>query len=44
MIFSSDQEFTLHPKPGTVLTVDLKATQLVLPLVGGATALLKAIE
>ena len=44
MIFSSDQEFTLHPKPGTVLTVDLKATQLVLPVVGGATALLKAIE
>ncbi len=44
MIFSSDQEFTLHPKPGTVLTIDLRATQLVLPIVGGADALQKAIE
>ncbi|MDA0898601.1 MAG: Xaa-Pro dipeptidyl-peptidase [Bacteroidetes bacterium] len=44
MIFSSDQEFTLHPKPGTVLTIDLKATQLVLPVVGGADTLQKAIE
>ena len=44
MIFSSDQEFTLHPKPGTVLTIDLRASQLVLPIVGGADALLKAIE
>ncbi|MFD1163024.1 Xaa-Pro dipeptidyl-peptidase [Hwangdonia seohaensis] len=36
MIFSSDKEFTLHPKPGTELTVDLDGTYLVLPVVGGA--------
>tara|TARA_R110002049_G_scaffold12629_6_gene56349 strand:- start:738 stop:2558 length:1821 start_codon:yes stop_codon:yes gene_type:complete len=35
MIFSSDKEFTLHPKPGTKLTVDLDGTRLVLPVVGG---------
>lgn len=39
MIFSSDREFTLWPKPGTELTVDLDATSLVLPIVGGADAL-----
>jgi len=35
MIFSSDKEYTLHPKPGTELTVDLDGTRLVLPVVGG---------
>lgn len=35
MIFSSDRDFTLHPKPGTELTVDLDATTLTLPIVGG---------
>jgi len=35
MIFSSDKEYTLHPKPGTELTVDLDWTRLVLPVVGG---------
>src|SRR5690606_33824796 len=39
MIFSSDREFTLWPKPGTELTVDLDATSLMLPIVGGADAL-----
>jgi X-Pro dipeptidyl-peptidase len=38
MLFSSDQEFTLHPAPGTVLIVDLKSTQLTLPVVGGLDA------
>lgn len=33
MIFSSDQEFTLHPKPGTELTIDLDKTFLTLPIV-----------
>ena len=37
MIFSSDKEFTLHPKPGTELTVDLDGTSLVLPVVGDDT-------
>lgn len=36
LIFSSDREFTLWPRPGTELTVDLDHTQLILPVVGGA--------
>ena len=35
MIFSSDRDFTLWPEPGTELTVDLDATELHLPIVGG---------
>ncbi|MFS4483159.1 Xaa-Pro dipeptidyl-peptidase [Hyunsoonleella sp. 2307UL5-6] len=35
MIFSSDKDYTLHPEPGTELTVDLDKTQLTLPVVGG---------
>lgn len=35
MIFSSDREYTLWPKPGTELTVDLDGTSLTLPIVGG---------
>jgi X-Pro dipeptidyl-peptidase len=35
MIFSSDSEFTLWPEAGTKLTVDLDATSLSLPIVGG---------
>ncbi|GAA4811638.1 Xaa-Pro dipeptidyl-peptidase [Litoribaculum gwangyangense] len=35
MIFSSDKEYTLHPKPGTELTIDLDGTSLTLPVVGG---------
>ena len=38
MIFSSDREFTLWPKPGTEITVDLDATSLSLPVVGGTDA------
>ena len=34
MVFSSDKEFTLRPKPGTKLTVDLAGTSLTLPIVG----------
>ena len=36
MIFSSDRDFTLWPPKGTKLTVDLSATSLDLPVVGGA--------
>jgi len=43
MIFSSDREFTLWPHPGTELTVDLGATSLTLPVVGGAASLQKAL-
>lgn len=35
MIFSSDKEYTLHPDPGTELTVDLTSTTLTIPIVGG---------
>jgi len=35
MIFSSDKEFTLHPMPGTVLTIDLDGTEVTIPVVGG---------
>lgn len=44
MIFSSDQEFTILPKPGTQLTVDLDGTILSLPILGGKTALDRAIR
>jgi len=38
MIFSSDRDYTLHPEPGTQLTVDLDQTVLTLPVVGGKEA------
>jgi X-Pro dipeptidyl-peptidase len=44
MIFSSDQEFTLHPMPGTELTVDLEATKITLPIVGGLEAFKNAVK
>ena len=39
MIFSSDRDFTLWPKPGTELTIDLDRTSLQVPIVGGPAAL-----
>lgn len=44
MIFSSDREFTLWPKPGTELTVDLDATTINLPIVGGIEAFNNAVK
>jgi len=38
MVFASDHDHTLWPEPGTELTLDLEATTLVLPVVGGAEA------
>jgi X-Pro dipeptidyl-peptidase len=43
MIFSSDREFTLHPEPGTELTIDLDGTTLTLPVVGGLEAFTEAV-
>jgi len=43
MIFSSDRDFTLWPEPGTELTVDLDATSLRLPVLGGEGALAEAL-
>ena len=42
MIMSSDREFTLWPKAGTELTVDLSHSSFSVPIVGGTTALEKA--
>jgi X-Pro dipeptidyl-peptidase len=42
MIFSSDRDFTLWPQPGTELTIDVDATSLSLPIVGGSAALARA--
>lgn len=44
MIFSSDKEFTLWPDPGTELTVDLSATYLELPVVGGIAKYKQAFD
>ncbi|MEE9362461.1 MAG: Xaa-Pro dipeptidyl-peptidase [Cellulophaga sp.] len=44
MIFSSDSEFTLLPNPGTELTIDLDATILSLPVVGGSKTITKALK
>ena len=43
MIFSSYKKFTLHPESGTELTVDLDATTLTLPVVGGSEAFNNAV-
>jgi len=42
MIFSSDREFTLWPEAGTELSIDLDATSLELPVVGGRSAFNRA--
>lgn len=42
MIMSSDREFTLWPRPGTELTVDLARSSFSIPVVGGAGALRNA--
>lgn len=42
MIMSSDPEFTLSPRAGTRLTVDLAGTSFSLPVVGGSEALMRA--
>ena len=44
MIFSSDKEFTLHPEPGTELTIDLDGTSLSLPIVGGLDMFSNAVK
>jgi X-Pro dipeptidyl-peptidase len=39
MVMSSDREFTLWPKPGTELTLDLAHSSFAIPIVGGVKAL-----
>lgn len=43
MVSSSDRDFTLWPKPGTELTLDLDGTSLRLPVVGGRSWFEEAI-
>jgi X-Pro dipeptidyl-peptidase len=42
MILSTDPEFTLSPRAGTRLTVDLAGTSFTVPVVGGGAALVRA--
>jgi X-Pro dipeptidyl-peptidase len=44
MIMSSDKDFTVWPQAGTELTVDLGETQITLPVVGGSSALARAVR
>ena len=39
MVMSSDREFTLWPKAGTELTLDLAHSSFSIPIVGGVKAL-----
>jgi X-Pro dipeptidyl-peptidase len=43
MIMASDRDFTLWPQPGTELTIDLDASSLRLPIVGGGDAVGRAL-
>ena len=42
MILSSDRDFTIWPKAGTILTVDLDGTKIILPIVGGVSQFVKS--
>ncbi len=42
MVLSSDRDFTIWPKAGTKLTLDLASTRITLPIVGGGDAFTKA--
>ncbi|HMX05238.1 MAG TPA: CocE/NonD family hydrolase C-terminal non-catalytic domain-containing protein, partial [Chitinophagales bacterium] len=44
MIFSSDKDFTIAPKPGTELTIDLSRTNITIPFVGGVEAYEDAVK
>lgn len=44
MIFSSDKDFTIHPKPGTELSIRLEETSLTLPIIGGEAMVAKATD
>ena len=43
MIMSSDHDFTIWPKAGTELSIDVAQTSIVLPVVGGADNLKKGL-
>jgi X-Pro dipeptidyl-peptidase len=43
MIMSSDKDFTLWPTAGTKLTLDLNATRIEIPIVGGPAAFSRSV-
>lgn len=43
MVLSSDREFTLWPKPGTKLTLDLDSSRVIVPIVGGAATFERSV-
>ena len=43
MIFSSDAGFTLHPKPGAEIMIDLDGSSFTVPVVGGKGKLQEAL-
>jgi X-Pro dipeptidyl-peptidase len=44
MIFSSDNNYTLLPKPGAELTIDLQGTKITIPIVGGESAFKASVK
>ncbi|SFW17813.1 Xaa-Pro dipeptidyl-peptidase [Cellulophaga fucicola] len=44
VIFSSDNQFTILPKPGTELTIDTNETEISIPIVGGIESYIKAVK
>jgi len=42
MVFSSDNQYTIHPAPGTQLTLDLAGSSITIPVVGGRSTLAAA--
>ncbi|MEJ2857023.1 MULTISPECIES: Xaa-Pro dipeptidyl-peptidase [unclassified Saccharothrix] len=43
VLISSDYDYTLRPKPGAGLSIDLTSTSVELPVVGGAAALRRSV-
>ena len=44
MILSSDRDYTVRPAPGTELTMDLRESQVRLPIVGGPSTFTNAFD
>jgi X-Pro dipeptidyl-peptidase len=44
MIISSDRDYTIRPAPGTELTMDLRESQVRLPIVGGPSTFTNAFD
>jgi X-Pro dipeptidyl-peptidase len=44
MVLSSDRDYTIRPAPGTELTMDLRESQVRLPIVGGPSTFTNAFD